>query len=310
MLTAGLPGRNSGDMNLPAYDMPLYRPPSEGPNLIIQATYGCSFNECSFCSMYKTKSYRARPLGDVFAEIDAFAGDWPDAHRVFLADGDAMVLPMDDLKRILDKLAATFPALQRVSCYATPVNLLKKSPQDLAQLKARKLSLVYVGIESGAPEILKRITKGASPRSIATALEKAAAAGIRVSATVILGLGGRRLWQEHIAGTVDLINKTPPTYLSTLQLGLEDGVSGRFMERFERFGDTFAWQSDQGVLAELERLVAGLNPPKPVIFRSNHASNALALAGNLPKDKDRLLAQIATAGNSEGYLRPVWTRGF
>ncbi len=297
-------------MNAPVYDMPLYRPPSEGPNLIVQATYGCSFNECSFCSMYKTKSYRARPLEDIFADIEAFGREWPEAHRVFIADGDALVLPMDDLKRILDKLAATFPALQRVSCYATPYNLIKKSPQDLADLKVRKLTLVYVGIESGAPEILKRITKGAAPRTISAALDKAANAGIKVSATVILGLGGAKLWREHIDGTVDLINKTPPTYLSTLQLGLEEGVEGRFMERFERFGDTFQWQSDAGVLIELERLVAGLNPPKPVIFRSNHASNSLALAGNFPKDKDRLLAQIVAAKSDDSYLRPAWIRGF
>ena len=297
-------------MNSPIYDMPLYRPPSEGPNLIVQATYGCSFNECSFCSMYKTKTFRARPLADVFADIDAFADEWPDAHRVFLADGDAMVLPTEVLRQILDKLAACFPNLQRVSCYATPYNLIKKSPQELVDLKARKLNLVYVGIESGAPEILKRITKGAAPRTISAALEKAVNAGIKVSATVILGLGGRTLWREHIDGTIDLINKTPPTYLSTLQLGLEDGVVGRFMERFERFGDTFEWQSDEGVLVELERLVAGLNPPKPLIFRSNHASNSLALAGNFPKDKDRLLAQVVAARNGEGYLRPAWVRGF
>ena len=297
-------------MNIPVYDMPLYRPPSEGPNLIVQATLGCSFNECSFCSMYKTKTFRARPLEDVFDDIDAFAADWPDAHRVFLADGDALVLPMDDLKRILDKLSESFPSLQRVSCYGTPYNLIKKSPQDLAELKARKLNLVYVGIESGAPEILKRITKGAAPRTISAALDKAAGAGLKVSATVILGLGGRGLWREHIDGTADLINKTPPTYLSTLQLGLEDGVNERFMERFERFGDTFEWQTDNGILQELERLVARIDPPKPVIFRSNHASNALALAGNFPKDKERLLAQITAAKDDEVGLRPAWIRGF
>jgi len=260
--------------------------------------------------MYKTKSFVARPLEDVFADIDAFAADWPDARRVFIADGDALVLPTDDLKRILDKLSASFPALQRVSCYGTPYNFIKKSPRELIDLKDRKLTLVYVGIESGAPEILKRITKGAAPRTILAALEKAAGVGIKVSATVILGLGGRGLWREHIDGTADLINKTPPTYLSTLQLGLEEGVSERFMQRFERFGDTFDWQTDTGILDELERLVERLDPPKPVIFRSNHASNALALAGNFPKDKDRLLAQIAAAKSDEGSLRPAWVRGF
>jgi len=292
------------------YDMPLYRPPSEGQNLIIQVTYGCSFNECSFCSMYKSKTYQARPLADIFADIAAAAGDWPQAHRVFLADGDAMGLNFGDLKRILLKLAETFPDLQRVSAYATPVNLLRKSVDELEQLRALRLSLIYVGIESGSPEILKRVTKGAQPGSIEKALGKARAADIKVSATVILGLGGRTLWREHIAGTIALINKTAPTYLSTLLLGLEEAQEERFMQRFGRLGGAFEWQDEQATLEELNHLVAGLDPVRPVIFRSNHASNALALAGNLPKDKIRLLDEIASALAGDGALRPRTRRGF
>ncbi|NQV46367.1 MAG: radical SAM protein [Rhodospirillaceae bacterium] len=291
------------------YNMPLYRPPSEGANLIIQATLGCSFNECSFCSMYKSKTYRPRPLDQVFADIDAAAAEWPGAHRVFLADGDALTLPMEDLERILEKLSATFPALGRVSSYGTPVNLLRKTPDELERLRRLKLSLLYVGVESGSAEVLRRITKGASPGSLEKALTKAAKAGLKVSATVILGLGGRDLWQEHIDGTADVINRAPPTYLSTLQLGLDDDVKDRFMTRFARMGGDFQWQDDSGVLDELHRLVERLDPPRPVIFRSNHASNALALAGNLPKDKGRLLAEIDAARRGETRLRPVSSRG-
>ena len=292
------------------YDMPLYRPPSEGQNLIIQVSYGCSFNECSFCSMYKSKTYQARPMADIFADIATAAGDWPQAHRVFLADGDAMGLNFEDLKRILLRLAETFPDLQRVSAYATPVNLLRKNVDELEQLRALRLSLIYVGIESGSPEILKRVTKGAQPGSIEKALGKAREAGIKVSATVILGLGGRTLWREHIAGTIALINKTAPTYLSTLLLGLEEAQEERFMKRFGRLGGAFEWQDDQATLEELNQLVAGLDPVRPVIFRSNHASNALALAGNLPKDKPRLLDEIAIALAGGGALRPRFRRGF
>jgi coproporphyrinogen III oxidase-like Fe-S oxidoreductase len=292
------------------YDMPLYRPPSEGSNLIIQVTYGCSFNECSFCSMYKSKSYRARPMGDIFADIEDAARDWPQAHRVFLADGDAMGLGFEDLKQILLKLSESFPDLQRVSAYATPVNLLRKTAQELAQLRALGLSLVYVGIESGSREILKRITKGASPASIEKALAKARAADIKVSATVILGLGGRTLWREHIKGTVALINKTAPTYLSTLLLSLEEAQGPRFMQRFERLGGAFEWQDETATLEELNQLVGGLDPVRPIIFRSNHASNSLALAGNLPKDKDRLLAEVKDALAGETSLRPTYIRGF
>lgn len=292
-----------------AYDMPLWRPPSEGNNLIIQATIGCSFNGCSFCSMYKTKDYRARPLEDVFADIDAAARVWPDAHRVFLADGDALALPTDDLLRILDRLAATFPALQRVTSYATPINLNHKTSDELRALKDNRLTQVYFGVESGSDEILKRIRKGATQKTMISALGKARAAGLKVSATVILGLGGRGLWREHIEGTAELINRAPPTYLSTLQLYLDDGVVDDFMTRFARYGDPFQWQDDDGVLAEQEYLLASLDPASPVIFRSNHASNCLALAGNLPRDRDRLMAIVAAARAGATPIRPEFMRG-
>jgi hypothetical protein len=289
-----------------AYDMPLYRPPSEGENLILQATLGCSFNGCTFCSMYKGKRYAVRPLPTLFAEIEDAAADWPDAHRVFLADGDALALPTDHLLAILDKLDRTFPDLARVSCYATPVNLLRKPAADLEKLRARKLSLLYVGIESGSAEILHRIRKGTTPDSMARALERARTARLKVSATVVLGLGGRRRWRDHIDGTAALVNRVPPNYLSTLQLRLDDAAAPRF---FKKFGEPFEWQDDAGMLAEQARLVAALDPPRPIIFRSNHASNALPLAGTLPKDRERLLARLGAAREGEAPLRPRWLRG-
>lgn len=200
------------------YDMPLYRPPSEGTNLIVQATTGCSYNHCTFCSMYFTKEYRARPLEEVFADIDAGARDWPQAHRVFLADGDALCLPTNHLIEILDHIAARLPNLARVSAYATPKNLNEKGIDELTALRRKKLSLVYLGIESGATTVLKRIRKGASQDNIAKALGRAREAGLKVSATVILGLGGRAGWEEHIAGTAEVVNREPPTFLST-QIG-------------------------------------------------------------------------------------------
>ena len=133
------------------YDEPLYRPPSEGRNLIIQATIGCSFNRCTFCSMYKSKMFRARPLSDVFAEIEAAARIWPNAPRIFLADGDALVLPVDGLAAILDKLAATFPALERVSCYATPINLMHKSVAELRTLRRKSFRSSMSGSNRAPP---------------------------------------------------------------------------------------------------------------------------------------------------------------
>lgn len=291
------------------YDMPLWRPPSEGPNLIIQATLGCSFNACTFCSMYKLKGYQARPLVDVFADIEDAAQDWPEASRVFLADGDALALPTDDLALILDKLNATFPDLQRVTCYATPQNLTKKSSQDLVKLREKRLTMVYLGIESGSDAMLKRIRKG-SAQLMKNGLLAAADAGIKVSATVILGLGGQAHWREHIEGTADLINQVPPKFLSTLQLDLDPDQEPHFRDAFERVeGAGFTWQDDAGILDELAYLLERLNPQKPVIFRSNHASNALALAGNVPRDTPDLLARVRAARSGAAPLRPRFLRG-
>lgn len=287
------------------YDFPLWRPPSEGDNLIIQASLGCGFNGCTFCSMYKIKDYVERPLEAVFADIEQAARQWPNASRVFLADGDAYGLPTDTLAAICAKLKQCLPGLTRVSAYATPFNLLKKSVEEIQALKAAKLSLVYVGIESGSDLILKKIAKG-SAKLMEQGLERAAEAGLKVSATVITGLGGKTHWQEHIDATAALVNRVPPTYLSTLQLGLENEVAPRF---FQRFGEEFVWQDDAGVLDELERLIEALAPPSPVIFRSNHASNALPLAGTLPKDKAKVLAQIDQARAGARGLRPAWLRG-
>lgn len=287
------------------YDMPLYRPPSEGNNLIIQATLGCHFNQCSFCSMYKQKTFQARPLDKVFAEIDLAARAWPDAQRVFLADGDALTLSSEHLIEILKKLSTSFSKLTRVSCYANPSDILRKSDQELTLLRAHKLNLLYVGIESGSSTILKKITKGASPRSIRAALEKAHQARLKVSATVILGLGGQNRSDEHIEGTIALLNSAPVTYLSTLQLFLEPDEEREFLRKF---GEPFLMQDDHAILQEQRKLVASIDPPSAVIFRSNHASNALALAGNLPRDRERLVAQIDHAMSHNKHLRPQHLR--
>lgn len=290
------------------YDMPLYRPPSEGDNLIIQATLGCSFNRCGFCSMYRSKTFAVRPLAEVEADVAEAARLWPEAHRVFLADGDAMTLPAGHLHRILEVLHRHLPNLARVSAYATPANLLKKTPEDLAALRAAGLSLVYVGIESGDAMMLRRITKGATPRGIAEAVEKARAARIKVSATVILGLGGRRHWRSHIEGTAALINAAPPNFLSTLQLFLDPAQAPDFLATFARQGDAFEAQDDAAVLEELEMLLTLLEPPRPVIFRSNHASNALPLAGTLPKDGPALAAAVRAARAGLRAVRPAHRR--
>ena len=287
------------------YDLPLYRPPSEAPNLIIQATIGCSFNRCTFCAMYKTKDFRARDLDEVFADIAEAAKTEPGTRRVFLADGDALVLPTPQLIQILDRLKETFPELQRVTTYALPANLLKKSVDELAELRAHRLTLLYYGIETGSPDLLKRIRKGATPQGMIEGLAKARQAGLKTSCTVILGVGGKNRWRDHIESTADLVSTAAPEYVSTLQLTLD----GTTMEDYlTTFGEPFAFQDDEGILDEQELFVSRIAPASPIIFRSNHASNALALAGTLPKDRDKLVAQIRAAKADSSKLRPTWAR--
>ena len=288
------------------YDLPLYRPPAEGDNIIIQATLGCSFNQCSFCSMYRSKQYTERPIETVYADIYHAAAQQPEAHRVFLADGDALALPTEHLLAILRELANALPKLARVSCYATPGNIQRKSADELALLQQHKLNLLYVGVESGSDLMLKKITKGATQRRMIDVLSKANASGMKVSATVILGLGGRTHSEEHIDGTIALLNSAPVTYLSTLQLYLDDSVAAEF---YKKFGEPFEALDDLAILREQERLINGLNPPQPIVFRSNHASNALALAGNLPKDREKLLLNLREAMQGARPLRPQFMRG-
>lgn len=288
------------------FDMPLYRPPAEADNLIIQATLGCSFNQCSFCAMYRSKQYSERALASVFADIHQAATERPDAHRVFLADGDALALPTDHLLEILRELARVLPRLARISCYATPANIQRKSAGELSLLQQHKLILLYVGVESGSDVILKKITKGATQRRMIEVLNKAHASGLKVSATVILGLGGRTHSEEHIDGTIALLNSAPVTYLSTLQLYLDNSIEAEF---YKKFGEPFEALDDLAILGEQEKLINGLSPPQPIVFRSNHASNALALAGNLPRDKEKLLMNLREAIQGVRPLRPQFMRG-
>lgn len=289
------------------YDYPLYRPPAEANSLIIQASLGCSHNACTFCSMYVTKKYKVRSIEELHQEIGLLSETYPETQRIFLADGDALGLATDHLLKILELLNKYFKNLRRVSIYASAGNLLEKSIEELAILKEHKLSLIYFGVESGNDELLKKIKNGAGHNEIVEALNKASEAGLKISATVILGLGGLKHSSEHIQDSAKLINKIKVTYLSTLQLGLENSIKKRFLSPFE----SFTALNDIQMLEEQERFVKALNPPNKVIFRSNHASNALPLKGTLPKDKDKLLEQIEYAKKfSDDMLVPKVFRGF
>lgn len=257
--------------------------------------------------MYKTKKYQVRNIEEIFKEIDTLAYIYPDSNKVFLADGDALSLPTDYLVKVLHYLKCSFPRLGRVSVYATAQNVLEKSDEDLQLLQENHLNLIYYGIETGNDELLKKINKGVTASQIIESLNKASKANIKISATVILGIGGEEYTNEHIKDTAVIINNTTVNYLSTLQLGLEEDIRERFLKHF----DNFKMLNDYQVLDEQKRFLKLLSPTNKVIFRSNHASNALHLAGTLPKDTARLLEEINMAiVIGEGALVPNRFRSF
>lgn len=289
------------------YSFPLYRPPAEAENIILQATLGCSHNRCHFCSMYKSKRFTIRPIEEVQKEIEILSHVYPNANKVFLGDGDALALPTEHLAKLLRLLKEAFPRLSRVSLYATAQNFMEKSVDELKELRAGGLSLAYFGIETGNDELLDKIDKGVNAADMIEALHRAHEAGTKVSSTVILGIGGLEYTHEHIRDTIKLINTAPMTYLSTLQLGFEADVE----ERFRRSFNAFTPLNDLQILEEQRYLLSKISPPQKIIFRSNHASNALHLAGTLPKDTSRLTNEIDHAMNiGEGAMIPQWMRGF
>jgi len=255
--------------------------------------------------MYKDKRFRVKQEKRFFEEIDIAAAEYPSAGRIFLADGDAMVLPAERLERILDRLGASFPQLQRVTAYANPANLLALSVDELRRLKEKGLSILYYGVETGDPELLERICKGATPDGMAEGCARASEAGIKLSVTVILGLAGREGSLRHARMTAELVNRIQPRYLSALTLML-----GPWKDRYaSSMGPGFEFNSALDDIRELRELVSGLETDR-CIFRSNHASNYLALAGTLLRDRAALLDEIDRAlDDPEGRLRPEWSRG-
>jgi len=289
------------------YSYPLYRPPAEADNLILQITHGCSHNNCSFCSMYKSKRYSVRKLEDIFNDIDILTLHYPEARKIFLADGDALGVRTDYLLEILKYINKSFPKLRRVSTYASAQNILSKTKEELEKLYNHHLNLFYYGIETGDEELLKKIQKGVNAKEIIDSLTLVNQTPIKISATVILGLGGVEYSKDHILNTAKLISQVNINYLSTLQLGLEDDIKEKFYKNF----DSFTHLDDIETLHEQYDLLSQLKTKNKIIFRSNHASNALHLSGILPKDKQKLLLQIDEALKyGEKYLIPKIYRGF
>ncbi len=290
------------------YVEPVYRPPSEADSLILPVTDGCSWNGCTFCEMYTAPQKRFRPRNEeeVLESIRGCGEQFgAGVKRIFLADGDAMTLSTRRLAIVLEAIRRHLPGVRRVSSYCLPRNLRKKSAMELRELAELGLSFVYVGAESGDDEVLARVNKGESFATTREALEKLREAGIKRSVMILNGLGGEKLSRQHALNSAALMNATQPEYLATLVVSFPQGEA-RLRGNFP------GWKplSVPGLMQEMELLVSELEL-KRTVFRSDHASNWLALRGTLGADKPRLLHELraAIAAPEAAPLRPAWARG-
>lgn len=284
----------------------IIRPPSEADSYLLQITYGCSHNKCTFCPTYLDKKFGVRPPEEVFEDIELASNSYPQTRRVFLCDGNALVLQNRRLMPILERICAGFPNLQRVGIYANAGDILKKSMGELEELRDKKLGLIYMGLESGSEEILRRVKKGSTAREMIDSVKKARRAGIKVSVIGLLGLGGKTLSHEHAVKTGKAVSEMDPRYFSLLSLMLVPGTE--LYSEWER--SEFEMPEPIELLEEMKEMIENLEGLSGCIFRTNHASNYLPLAGRLPRDKQKLLATIDSAvSQGESALRPESWRG-
>ncbi|MFZ5517774.1 MAG: radical SAM protein [Candidatus Zhuqueibacterota bacterium] len=289
-----------------AYNEPLFRPPAEANSLIFQVTLGCSWNKCAFCEMYTSKRFTVRKEKTVIQEIRDAALVFPDVRRIFLADGNALVLSTRRLLTILQTIRESFPRANRISAYALPGDIARKSPDELAALRDAGLRLLYVGIETGDDELLELIHKGETFQSTAAGLLSAKQAGIKLSVMILNGLGGKKYSEQHALNSAKILNIVQPEYASTLVLSFPFGEQ----QYRQRFAGEYLPMNLTDLLAEMELLIKNTEL-NSTIFRSNHASNFLILQGTLSKDKSRLLSEIRTAQDhpEAAHLRQEWERG-
>lgn len=286
------------------YEGKLYRPPSEANSYIVQATIGCSHNLCTYCDMYRDKSFRERDLEEVLEDIEVAGSTYPGVEQVFVADGDALIMDVARWLTILEGARGAFRGFRRASCYATAGNVLEKSDQDLVALREAGLHMLYIGPESGDDVTLRRIVKGGTHDEHVEAARKVHVAGMELSVIVLLGAGGVDRTEEHASETARLITGMDPEYLGALTLTV---IPGTPLQRMADKGK-FELPSVPNLLRELRTIVDKAHPTD-TLFRTNHASSYLATGGRLPVDADRIVAWIDLALEGEIPLRPESIRG-
>jgi len=283
------------------YEGAIYRPPSEANSLILQVTVGCSHNKCTFCSMYKNKSFRMKSKKEIFDDIDTYSNDF--YTKAFLADGDAMLLKTSLLVEIMRRIRTTMPKIKKIGIYAHGNNLKTKTVEELKLLHSEGLNIVYVGIESGSDKVLEKINKGITSIEMENQLIKVSESGIKLSIMIISGLGGRKLTSEHAIESAKLLNKVKPKFLSLLTLMLEKDT--KFYSEVKN--NEVELLNPEEILLETKLLVENLDL-KNTIFRVNHASNYLNLEGVLNKDKKRILEDIDISIKDKNYIPEYFRR--
>lgn len=269
------------------YEGAIYRPPSEAYSLLIQVSFGCSHNKCDFCNMFKEKQFKIRKVDQIIEDLERARHHYRTVKRVFLADGDALILKMQDLEKILLKTRELFPECERVAAYATVQDILRKSEGELRKLKDLGLSILYLGVESGSNEILKDVNKGSIVSDMVEAGKRAEKAGIKISATLIIGLGGKEKWEMNAIESAKVISEIDPEYLGLLTLTVDHGT-----EMYDKVHKgEITPLSPVEVMIEIRKFIENLSVTNCVL-RSNHVCNYVPLAATLNRDKEQLLKQL------------------
>lgn len=282
----------------------VFRPPSEARSLIIQATVGCAHNKCSFCYMYKDDNFIIRPLEDIIKdliEMSQYGSYW---RRIFLADGDALVLKTSDLLEILKTIKQYYPNIERVSSYATAGDINRKSIEELKALRDAGLEMLYIGFESGDDEILRKINKGLTYKDYVSAMAKCKEVGFKTSITIIAGLGGVELMEQNAKGTAKIISETKPDYVSYLTMRIYKNTP----LYLDYINGKFNMPNAEEILQEMKIFLENVDS-EGTIFRSNHASNYVLLAGTLNEDKKGLIEAIDKTLKKKNFV-PEVLRGF
>lgn len=285
------------------YEGHCIRPPSEADSILLQVTLGCSHNKCAFCGSYKDKRFAIKDNETILSDIIFASRTMHRQRRMFLMDGDALIIPQARLMWILKEVNSRLPWLTRIGAYANAKSIRKKTDQELAELREQKLSILYLGVESGDDRVLQAVNKGASRDELITAGQRVRKAGIRLSVTVLLGLAGQEGSQEHARATGELLSAMDPDYVGALTVMLLPGT-----ELHERWRNgEFSLPDQRGLLQELRAMLEHTNLSQG-LFISNHASNYLPIKVRLPKERQQGLQLIDQALEGTVQLKPEWMR--